>query len=60
MRVQWSVMKFSVSKDGVWGAAGNVGVATGPQRDAPRLSNSLLNNPLWVNDPFRTGVRKQP
>ena len=32
----------------------------GPQRDAARLSDSLLSNPAWVDAPVRTAARKQP
>lgn len=43
-----------------WAAQATPGVATGLQRDASELSDSLLNNPLWVNDPFRAAAREQP
>jgi len=60
MRVLGEVGKFFGSRPRAWGPKATVGVATGPQRDAPKLSDSLLNNPLWVKDPFRTAPRKQP
>lgn len=53
-------MKLSGSSESVRGPVGNVVVATGPQKDVPELSDSLLNDPRWVNDPFRTAPRKQP
>jgi len=56
MRVFGEVGKFSGSKESDWGPKATVGVATGPRRDAPKLSDSLLNDPLWVNDPFRTAT----
>jgi hypothetical protein len=48
-------MKFSGSKESAWGPMGNAGVTTGPQKTAPELSDSLVNDPLWVNDPVPTG-----
>ena len=51
---------FSGPRESAWSPKATPGVATGPQRDAPKLSDSPLNDPLWVNDPFRIAARKQP
>jgi hypothetical protein len=48
-------MKFSGSKESAWGAVGNATVTTGPRKTAPELSDSLVNDPLRVNDPVPTG-----
>lgn len=35
-------------------------VPSGPQNLGPKLSKSLINNPLRVNKPVAFGTRKQP
>lgn len=60
MRVLDEGAEFSGSSSRVWGAKATIMVAPAPQRSAEKLSDSLLNDPLWVNDPFRTTARKQP
>lgn len=39
---------------------GNVGVTTAPKKTALELSDSLFNNPLWVNTPVTTAPQRQP
>ena len=51
---------FPVSRESDQDAEATVTGATGPRETASKLSDSLLNNPLWVNDSFRTAARKQP
>jgi len=52
-------MKFSGSKERVWGAKRTSLFAPTPQKNSPKISSSLVHNPLWLNDPFRTAARKQ-
>jgi hypothetical protein len=51
-------VKFSGSSPRVWGAKATIMVATAPQRTAPELSNSLVYNPLRVNDRVAFGPRR--
>ena len=44
----------------VWGAIATIMVAIGVRNIVPKLSDSLVNNPFWVNDRVRNVVRKQP
>jgi hypothetical protein len=39
------------------GAKPTMMVASAPQKIAPKLSNSLVHNPLWVNNRVRTAAR---
>ncbi len=52
--------KFPGLRGTDWGAKARIMVASAPQKNAPKLSDSLMNNRLWVNNPFRTAARKQP
>lgn len=60
MRVKTGRVKFSGSKERVSAAKATIRVAPAPQKNAPKLSNSLVHDPFWVNDPFRTAARRQP
>ena len=51
-------MEFSGSKESVWGPNATIMVATAPQRTAPELSNSLVYNPLRVNNRVAFGTLK--
>jgi hypothetical protein len=51
---------FSVSRESNRAAKATMGVATGPRRFPEKLSESLVNNPLWVNNRVRLEARKQP
>ena len=58
MRVPKKRVGFSGSKLRAWGPKATLGVVTGPRRTAPELSESLFNDPLWVNDLIPTAARK--
>lgn len=52
---------FDLGNLGLWeGATVTKTVATAPQKSPPELSDSLLNDPLWVNNRVPTAARKQP
>jgi len=52
--------KFSGSRESKRGPQATPKVALAPQEFSTKLSDSLLNNPLWVNNRVRFGRRKQP
>lgn len=55
--VSGSWLIFSGSRESHWSPVGNVGVTTGAQRNGPKLSESLFNDPLGFNTPDSTAVR---
>jgi len=46
------------SKESVWRPEGNAAVPTALRNKAPELSDSPGNDPLRVNNPVTTGLRK--
>ena len=50
-----STLPFSSSRENVWGPNVTPTFTTGSRRIPPKLSESLVNNPLWVNNPVTTG-----
>ena len=51
---------LSVSRETNRGPKGAAKVPTEPQNLAPKLSKSLVNNPLRVNKPVAFGPRREP
>ncbi len=50
-------VRFSGSRESAWGPKATMGVASGAQKSAPKLSDSLFNDPLWVNNRVRLGAQ---
>lgn len=53
-------MKFSGSSPRVRGAKLTITVASAPRKNAPKLSDSLVHSPRWVNAPVPSAPRRQP
>lgn len=58
--IQAGAPDISVSGGGNQGPKPTFKVATGPSKFAPKISKSLVNNPLGVNKPVAFGARKEP
>lgn len=54
-----NTMVFSVSRSRVLGPNPTPTVSFAAGKNTVKLSNSLFNNPLWVNNPVQFESRKQ-
>ncbi len=52
--------RVSISREIDQGPKATLGVAIGPQNLGPKISQSLVYNPLGVNKPIPFGARKKP